>query len=141
MVDHARLARLLARIDDRLVALRALATDGATRVRADPHRLGHAKYLFVTGIEGIIDVSHHVVSSEGWGVPDTNAGALRLLAGRGVIEPEAADRLVAAVGFRNVLVHGYAEVDDDRVVAYLDHLGELAGFVTAVTGWAAGQPG
>ena len=37
--------------------------------------------------------------------------------------------MAQAVGFRNVLVHGYAAVDDRKVVAYLDHLDDVRTFV------------
>lgn len=40
-----------------------------------------------------------------------------------------------AAGFRNVLVHQYAVVDDDRVVAHLDELGDLQAFVEQVSAW------
>lgn len=39
----------------------------------------------------------------------------------------------AAVGFRSVLVHGDAEVDDRRVVAHLDQRVALRRFVAAMT--------
>jgi uncharacterized protein YutE (UPF0331/DUF86 family) len=41
--------------------------------------------------------------------------------------------MAKAVGFRNVLVHNYAEVDDERVADHLGDLGELDRFVTALT--------
>lgn len=40
-----------------------------------------------------------------------------------------------AAGFRNVLVHAYAAVDDDVVLARLADPGDLRRFVAAVTGW------
>lgn len=45
------------------------------------------------------------------------------------------------MGFRNVLVHGYAEVDDQRVVAQLAAARELADFVGQVTAWIESQDG
>lgn len=46
---------------------------------------------------------------------------------------ELATVLAGAVGFRNVLVHDYAEVDDRRVVAHLQFLPDLRAFVAAMT--------
>jgi len=43
------------------------------------------------------------------------------------------------VGFRNVLVHGYVDVDNDVVVANLDRLGDFEGFVVCVTRWVTSQ--
>lgn len=42
--------------------------------------------------------------------------------------------MAQAVRFRNVLVHGYAVVDDRRVVAYLQQLDDIDAFVAALSG-------
>jgi uncharacterized protein YutE (UPF0331/DUF86 family) len=52
-----------------------------------------------------------------------------------VLPPELAARLARAVGFRNVLVHEYVDVDDDVVLARLRDPSDLAAFVPAVTAW------
>lgn len=132
MVDAERLHRILRRIADDLTVLRTYASVDREELLDDAARLGHTKYLFVTAIEGCIDAAQHVCAAEGWGPPDTNADAVRLLARHGLLGPGAADRLAAAVGFRNVLVHGYAAVDDRRVLANLDRLGDLDRLVDAL---------
>ena len=43
--------------------------------------------------------------------------------------------MAGAVGFRNVLVHQYVEVDDERVVDNLDRLDDLRRFVGDVARW------
>ena len=47
--------------------------------------------------------------------------------------------LAAAVRFRNLLVHEYARVDDQRVAGYLDHVAELEEFVASVAAWVDRQ--
>ncbi len=123
MVDARRVRRLLQRIEEDLVFLR--------------ERLAALKYVFVTTIEGCIDVAQHACASEGWGPPGTNADALRLLARHRVLTPELGESLARAVGFRNVLVRGYADVNDDLVIAQLDRLDDIAAFVAAVARFAA----
>lgn len=44
--------------------------------------------------------------------------------------------VAGAVGFRNVLVHQYAEVDDQRVLATLALLPDLNRFVAELAAWA-----
>ncbi|MFZ5871196.1 MAG: HepT-like ribonuclease domain-containing protein [Actinomycetota bacterium] len=39
------------------------------------------------------------------------------------------------MGFRNVLVHEYVDVDDGVVLRRLSDLADLREFVRAVTGW------
>jgi uncharacterized protein YutE (UPF0331/DUF86 family) len=128
VVDAERLARLLRRVTDDVGRLAAV--DRADL--GDEVVLDHVKYRFVTAIEAAIDAAQHVCATEGWSTPPTNADALRELHRRGVLDEATGSGMARAVGFRNVLVHRYAEVDDDLVVAQLDHLGVLQGFVHQV---------
>ena len=137
MVDEGRVARLLRGITDRSARLHAAA---ATRDEThDPLWLDGVKYLFVTIIEGCVDVAHHLAASEKWRAPDSNAEALRAMGERGVIDTELAVQLASAVGFRNVLVHQYAVVDDDIVLAVLDRIDEFDRFVAATSAWVLQQ--
>lgn len=135
MVDERRVRRLLQRVSEDLAWLRERARGDRAALRADADRLAALKYRFVTAIEGCLNVAQHVCASEGWGPPGTNAEALRLLGRHGVLDAALAESLARAVGFRNVLVHGYVDVDDDRVVAQLDRAGDLDAFVAAVSRW------
>lgn len=141
MVDPVRLARLLQRLGEQLAILRARAAEDRAALRADELLLSATKYRLVTAVEAVLDVAHHLLASELWGPAEDSAGAVRVLARHGVISGDLADRLAQATGLRNVLVHGYAEVDDDRVVATLDRLDDLETFIAEVRRWAASTAG
>jgi uncharacterized protein YutE (UPF0331/DUF86 family) len=70
------------------------------------------KYTFVTAIEACVDVAQHICATEGWGPPADNGDAVRLCGKHGVLTTDLAVWMRKAVGFRNVLVHDYIEVDD-----------------------------
>jgi uncharacterized protein YutE (UPF0331/DUF86 family) len=132
VVDEVRLARLLRSVSDDLAVLRGEAAADVAR-RADPMWLRGVKYTFVTAIEACVDAAQHVCSSQGWGPPADNVDAMRVLGRHGVLDPELAERLRRAVGFRNLLVHEYVEVDDDIVLSRLADHADLAAFVAALT--------
>lgn len=132
MVDVRRLTRILTRVRQDLGTLRGYAEADPEALRRDEVRLGHVKYLFVTLMEGCIDAAHHVCASEGWGPPDTNADAMRVLARNGVLPDDLAGTMGAGVGFRNVLVHRYADVRDALVVSHLERLDDVERFVGAL---------
>ncbi len=134
MVDEVRVLRLLRSISDDLAVLRGEASADPGR-RADPLWLRGVKYTFVTAIEAGVDVAQHVCASKGWGPPRDNGDAVRLLGAHGVLSADLADRLRRAVGFRNVLVHDYIEVDDGIVLDRLANLTDLDDFVAAVAAW------
>ena len=133
MVDPERLARLLRSVSDDVGRLERHASAAPADVLGDDVRLDHVKYRFVTAIEAVVDTAHHVCATEGLRSPATNADAVRELAEHGVLPRDLADEVARAVGFRNVLVHRYAEVVDEHVVEQLGRLEALRQFVRAVS--------
>ena len=119
MVDPEQLRRTLQRASDRLEVLRPYAGMDAGELLTDDVRLGHVKYTFQTAIEACVDAAQHVCAANGWGPPKDNADAMRVLAKHGAVDGELGETMAAVVGFRNILVHDYDEVDDERVVANL----------------------
>lgn len=134
MVDRERLHRLLRRITDDRYVLRGYLDVEAQDLVADDVRLGHVKYVLVTMLEACIDAAQHVCASEGFGPPATNAEAVLLLTRRDLLSGDVATAMAQAVRFRNVLVHGYAEVDDVRVVGFLAELGDVDRYVETLSG-------
>jgi len=140
VVDEIRVLRLLRSITDDLSVLRGEATADDRR-KADQLWLRGIKYTLVTAIEACVDVAQHLCASEGWGPPRDNGDALELLGRHGVLDADLSRRLRRAVGFRNVLVHEYVEVDDEIVVSRLKDPSDLDGFVAAVAEWVSSQAG
>lgn len=119
MVDAGRLRTLLDRIADETAHLRRLAAMPDDELTGDPDRLAAVKYRFVVAIEAAIDVCQHVISSEGLRAPADFADAFRSLGEAGYLQPEIVPQLQQMTRFRNLLVHGYARIDDARVVDVL----------------------
>ncbi len=136
MVDQARVLRLLRAIADDLSVLRR-ESDADDERRADPIWLRGVKYTFVTAIEACVDVAQHICATQGWGPPADNGDAIRLLGDHGALAPALARSLRKAVGFRNVLVHDYVDVNDEIVVARLKALDDLGDFVREIAGYVS----
>lgn len=139
MVDEERVTRLLGRIRQDVETLRGLGARGRDALVADEIAMHATKYCLLTAIEGCARVAHHLIASEGWSPPETNAAAFRELSTRGVTTPGTGDALAAAAGLRNILVHQYADVDDGRVVDHLEQLGDLDRFAADVAAWLDAQ--
>ena len=141
MVDEDRVLRLLRSVADDAAVLRQEAGASQER-RQDPIWLRGVKYTFVTAIEACVDVAQHICAAEGWGPPADNGDAVRLCGKHGVLTTDLAVSMRKAVGFRNVLVHDYIEVDDSIVVDKLKSLDDLEEFVRQVAAYVTGtQPG
>ncbi len=85
--------------------------------------------------EAAIDLAMHEVAKRNLGVPQTSREAFSLLEQAGAIAPEVSRRMQAMVGFRNLAVHSYREMDAAILQRVLDeHLGDFEDFLAAVTG-------
>ncbi|MGH3695826.1 MAG: type VII toxin-antitoxin system HepT family RNase toxin [Pseudonocardiaceae bacterium] len=128
MVDSDRVRRLLIMLE-RYRSL--LAMDDP-----DPYRRRH---LVQTAAQICIDLANHVIAADGHRVPRDYGDAFRVLAEAGVLDDELADRMVALAGARNLIVHLYAEVDDDRLARAVQGggLDDLGAFATRIAALAA----
>lgn len=82
-------------------------------------------------------MSVSVVNWYGASVPESSAEALTALGVAGVIAAALAERLAGAVRLRNILVHGYLDIDHGRL---FDELGWIEGtseFAVAIERWLA----
>lgn len=139
MVDEVRVLRLLRAITDDLAVLRRESQANEVR-RADAMWLPGVKYTFVTSIEACIDIAQHICSAQGWGPPQDNGDAMKVLGRHRALSAELSDAMRRAVGFRNVLVHEYVEVSDEVVVARLGDLRDLEQFVEQLTAFLRDGP-
>jgi uncharacterized protein YutE (UPF0331/DUF86 family) len=139
MVDPLRLRALLERLGDEVADLRRLARYDADALLADRDKLKSVKYGFVVAIEICIDAGQHVIASEGYRAPLNYGEVFAVLAEHGHLPDDDVPTFVAMAGFRNLLVHGYADIDDRRVVDTLhNHLDDFERFRRALAASAAG---
>jgi uncharacterized protein YutE (UPF0331/DUF86 family) len=130
VVDPERARRLLDLHRRYRGYLQTLAERSDEELRSDFAVMGGVRHYMLLAIETVLDLGSHVISSEGFEAPGSYADIFRVLVDEGLIEPELADRLMAMARFRNVLVHLYADVDEERVLRILrESLTDLDQFV------------
>ena len=84
-------------------------------------------------VQAAADLAAHVVTAEGYGLPDSLAASFTLLEKHGVIDADLATCMRQAIGFRNVAVHAYEAVDPHIVEAIATHhVGDLRRFAAAM---------
>jgi len=124
MTDPDLLAKKLAFIETCVADLRRLANPEA--VREDLKERRFVTYTLQIAIQAALDSASHIVSSEHLGEPATNRELFDLLQRDGWIPGELTTTLHAMSGFRNVVVHGYQDVDvgilEDVLAHRLDDL-------------------
>lgn len=131
MTDIDLVLKKLALIEQLVGELRTLAKP--ENLSSDVREERFVEHTLQIAIQATLDVASHIVSDGRLGEPSTNQQLLDLLANHGWMERDLAARLRSMVGFRNVLVHGYATVDLGIVRDILaNHLGDLLDFVAAI---------
>jgi uncharacterized protein YutE (UPF0331/DUF86 family) len=71
--------------------------------------------------EQAIDLANHVIRKGKLGLPKDSRDSFEILAGAGAIPKELALKLKGMVGFRNVLVHDYRELDLNIMKDVIEH--------------------
>ena len=126
LVSPERIEEKFRRLQEYLAVLRELRGVPAQDLLGDLVRLGSIKYYLQVSIESCIDVAQHVIASEGFRPPNDYADTFTVLAERGILQREFAERLRRMAKFRNRLVHLYGEIDDQHVVRVLvEDLGDF----------------
>lgn len=125
---HARLERL----DELLQELEAIRTGGRNAYMAERRTRLAAEHALQLAIQSCLDIGTHLISELGLLPPADYRSVFASLQSAG-LDPRLAERLAAAAGMRNILVHGYLDVDDEVVWDSLAHLGDLRGFAAAVS--------
>ena len=66
-------------------------------------------------VEAVVDLTFLIIKHNSFPVPEDDKQALDILAIHNIITPELAEKLKDAKGMRNVLVHQYGVIDDEKV--------------------------
>ncbi|SFL88534.1 Uncharacterized conserved protein YutE, UPF0331/DUF86 family [Salibacterium qingdaonense] len=65
--------------------------------------------------ETSIDLAMHITAVEKLGLPQSSRDAFELLSGHGVITEDISKKMKAMVGFRNIAIHDYQELNMEIV--------------------------
>ena len=66
-------------------------------------------------IQNCIDIAAHIISDEGFGIPGSTNEMFYLLEENGYLNNEITEKMVKAVGLRNLVVHEYSKIDLERI--------------------------
>jgi len=111
MVKAELLRRKLEALQNNLDILNRLQRYEVQEFINDPERYGSAERFLQLSIEILDDIGSHIISDESIGVIDTYSDIPRMLFGKSYISEQSRESWLMMIGFRNLLVHGYAKID------------------------------
>ncbi|MGB9723293.1 MAG: type VII toxin-antitoxin system HepT family RNase toxin [Chloroflexia bacterium] len=123
----------------RLYALQSLTRE---EVLTDWRAQSQVERNLQLAIEVVISVAEQMVALLNLPTPESAGAAIAAIAQAGVISSDLGRDLEMAVGFRNILVHNYMEIDYELVYKALqENLGQFERFIEQVARFIHEQRG
>lgn len=118
----------LERLGNYVTQLEELRSLSLGEFEDDPVKRAAMERFFQMAIESVIDICSMIISHEDLQKPEEYRGMILTLGNAGILEKEFAETFSQVAGFRNILVHQYAEVDMETMYQLLQ--GRLSDFDT-----------
>lgn len=107
-------------------------------LRTDTSRRWAVERGLLLCIQNALDIASHVASTEGHD-PPTYGDSIDSLVALAVLPAEFGEQFRAVAGFRNIIVHGYLDLDLNRVARFLgDDLNDFEVFARHIERWLEG---
>lgn len=133
LYDQEKMAKLVSEFRKSVSRLQKLKQLDQQKFLNDPDKIGSAKYHFIVVIESCIDMCTHIISRNGYRVPEDYGDTFKVMSEEGAFDTEFSVELVKMAKFRNRLVHLYWEIDDTMIYKILEgYLGDLNKFLNSI---------
>jgi len=137
--DQTKMVKLVSELRKSIARLKELGKLPQDKFLKDPDKIGSSKYHFIVAIESTIDICNHVISRNGYRIPEDYGDTFAVMGEVGAIEKGFAEELMKMAKFRNRLVHLYWEIDDGQLYEILKtRLDDFKVFLDAIStflGW------
>ncbi|MGD9030631.1 MAG: DUF86 domain-containing protein [Anaerolineae bacterium] len=113
--------RRLQKLDEYLAILRGLQCYGLASFLEDPEHYGSAERFLQLAIETLNDMGSHMIAELSLGTVESYRDIPFILAEHGYVEDAMREKWIRMIGFRNILVHDYLDLDREIVYQVLQH--------------------
>ncbi len=126
MVRTEVIRKRLQKLDEYLEILRGLRSYSLEEFLGDPEHYGSVERFLHLAIETTTDIGSHIIADLGLGEVNWYSDIAAILAEKNFISVELREKWIRMVGFRNILIHDYLEIDRNIVYDVLqNHLQDL----------------
>jgi len=82
---------------------------------ADLDRQEIVMFNIQMAIQNCVDIAAHIISEEGFGIPDSTAEMFNILEENNYLDNKLTRKMVKAAGLRNLIVHEYAKIEAEQI--------------------------
>jgi uncharacterized protein YutE (UPF0331/DUF86 family) len=138
MVDRLLVERKLVRIETYLRELQSVPVNNLEEFKRNVVTKRFVERQLELCVEQMIDVCKHLVAGLDLPDPETYAACFDILAVAGVVPEQHLAVFKSMARFRNLLIHGYDNVDDAVTYGIFSvRLGDFTTFIAAIRGYLA----
>ena len=119
MIDIDLIRRKLSRLNMYLEHLRPISAKSLAEYRGDFYIKSSTERLIQLIVECACDINNHVVVETNNRPPEDYAISFIKAAEVHLISRELAEKLKGSAGMRNIIVHEYMDIDDEKVLGVL----------------------
>jgi len=140
MIDIELVRRKLSRLNMYLEKLKPISQKSLEEYKSDFYLKSSAERFIQLIVECAIDINNHIVVETENRPPEDYSVSFIRAADPGLISRELAEKLKGSAGMRNILVHEYMDIDDEKVYKaiflafqdYNEYIKQVDGFMDRV---------
>jgi uncharacterized protein YutE (UPF0331/DUF86 family) len=117
-MDKERIYAKMDEMEQYLKELQEIIPDSFESYKASIEKKRAIERLLQITIEAVMDICAMLVKELRLGLPSVEEDFLEKLK-ENVLDPSLVEKLKEMKGFRNILVHGYSKIEDDKVFEIL----------------------
>lgn len=111
MVRPEVIRKRLNKLDQYLEILEKIKGYSFEQFVSDPEHYGSAERFLQLAIEVINDIGNHIIADETLGTINWQSDIPNVLFEKGYISNNSQENWIKIIGFRNILVHDYLDID------------------------------
>lgn len=133
MIDQELVEKRIDSIEEKLNYLKKIGKISTEEFLDSYEKIQAAKHTLQESIESCLDIANHLIAAKGLKRSETYSEMFQRLAEDGILNEELADRLSDMARFRNLLVHQYTEIENQRVHEIIkENLDDIEDFLKSI---------
>jgi len=119
MIDSTVINSRIGKLREYLKILKEISQEDEIEFTQNYKIYGLAERYLQLAIECVLDIGNHLISRLEFKKPETYQDIFIILGKNSIIPEEFSEKIAKMAGFRNILVHGYLDLDESIVYNHL----------------------
>ncbi|MHA1265358.1 MAG: type VII toxin-antitoxin system HepT family RNase toxin [Candidatus Helarchaeota archaeon] len=119
----------LKKLEEILGILEQLRAEPKEKLKEDPIFYSALERNLEIAIQSILDIGNHLIAIKKWRTPKNYKDIIKILGEKGVIPKNFAQDIEKMAGLRNILVHSYLEIEEEKIINLLQKLDDFTAFM------------